>query len=236
MARDCDVAGDHLRYNGMPFSAWPITMACWFNVRSVVSNGAAMSLSDGGTTDAMEMNPRTSDNKLRVLNRNGGVGASAVSDNTWTQNVWSQGIIVTASDTSRFAYLDNGTATEGTASSVWPTLVDEVQYARSGSLRFSYLWIAECAIWTAVLTAPERKLLSLGMKPKYIRPASLAIYSPLGGRNSPEISPVGGYNFTLVGTCPQVAHPPMMSRPPVYVGTPEAAAEAIEHEFFRVSR
>ena len=65
--------------------------------------------------------------------------------------------------------------------------------------------LAECGIWNRVLTDSEIVALSKGYSPLFM-PASLLFYSPLIGRNSPELDIKGGASGTLAGTA-NIAHP-----------------------------
>ena len=95
--------------------------------------------------------------------------------------------------------------------------------------------IAEVAIWNAGLTDAEDDVLALGVYPHFIRPSALVAYCRVMGRTSPEIDQVGGYDMALQNAPTVADHPPMMFRPPVYVGTPEAAAAFLQ-QFYRIRR
>lgn len=67
--------------------------------------------------------------------------------------------------------------------------------------------IAEVGIWSSDIGDGNFAALADAISPSLIRPATLAVYMPLNGRNSPERDLVGGLSGTITGTIPYADHP-----------------------------
>lgn len=113
-----------------------------------------------------------------------------------TADAWCHVAGVQSSTTNRVCYLNGVAGTANTGSSN-PSGMDRVTI---GQLRLNgnlvSVWngdVAEAAIWSAALTTAEIAMLSAGVSPLFVRPASLVFYAPLlGSAAGPEKDLRGG--------------------------------------------
>jgi hypothetical protein len=109
----------------------------------------------------------------------------------------------------------------GTPSTSVTNLVVGANYQNSAPLSCADGDIAECALWDAALTAAEIDSLFKLVPVTQVRPGNLVSYSPILGKNDPEIDVVGGYALTAAH--PRIIYP---HRRPMYMA-PAAAAGGV---------
>jgi hypothetical protein len=110
----------------------------------------------------------------------------------------------------------NGGSSGTAAISGIPTVCDTVGVGTlangGGFISHTTGWIAECAIWRAILTAQEfRDMYFCGRPVGTYRPGSLFFYSPLRGLSAGTEPDLGPYrnNLTLTGPPSVAPHPPV---------------------------
>jgi len=215
MSRDFSIsAATYLENTNAVLTTTPISMACWFNSDDVSNYQVPLSISNKTSATAA----------LHYLTLNGAlaqktVGAFSSADNDWagasttteySVSTWHHVTGVWASATDRRAYLDGeGKGTDSTPRT--PTGLDNtslgIYWRNSIALSPMDGRVAEVAVWNVALTDADAAALGAGFSPRLVRPDALVAYWPLIGRSSPEPSPVGGYDMTLVGSVPQASHP-----------------------------
>lgn len=204
------VSSRYLSHAAAVLSATPFTMACWaMPTSSTGAIRALMSVNTSGSSDNVWLLAiDASDNVIARARTT--TQTSSVTAGTVTNNAWNFCAAIYTSGTSRNAVLGATIATTDTVSKS-PSGVNQTYIGRNANTA-NYMNgnIAEAAIWNVALTQNEITMLSKGVNPLNIRPASIVAYWPLIGRASPELDPVGGFNMTLNGSPPQAAHPPVL--------------------------
>ncbi len=200
-----DASSQYLERTSAVLTATPITLAAWFYLDDAAdpADFTILSLSASTGTEYWTTDVERSGGSayVRAVAQSG--ATSDVSTRTTvSMNTWHHGAAVFASSTSRTAYLDGTAGTENTTS-IAPSGVDRTdvgtQFYSGARLNYFSGRIAEAAIWSVALTAAEIVSLAKGFSPLLVRPASLAAYWPLVGRNSPETDPRGGNDLTVTG-------------------------------------
>lgn len=221
MARDFN-GSTQLLYANTMVTAYPLTMACWFNSDSVAVQQFLMAVVNwvGGAAGdyfGLEACGVVAGDPVRASVYQTGVAYSpADTTAAYTAGTWYHACGVYASATSRAAYL-NG-ANKGTvATNVTPISLGVVSigtaYRSDTPAVFTDGRIAEAAIWGAALTDAEVAVLAQGVSPLLVRPADLLAYWPLLGNTSPEIDLVGGFGLTLSASAPTKADHPRVRCP-----------------------
>lgn len=214
MARDFN-GSTQLLYATTMVTAYPLTMACWFNSDSVTVQQFLMAVVQyGGLGDyfALEACGIVTGDPVRASVYQPGVAYSpADSTAGYTAGTWYHACGVYTSATARAAFI-NG-ANKGTvATNVTPGGLSVVSigtcYRNDNPAVYTDGRIAEAAIWGAALTDAEVAILALGVSPLLVQPANLLAYWPLVGNNSPEIDLVGGVGLTLSVSPPTKADHP----------------------------
>ncbi len=182
-----------------PVSAAPFTVAIWYKVPATGVQYELMRIAGGG--DLALLSLRSSGN-LWLYNQAG--SSQALDDEgTYSANVWEHACGVLTSNSNREVYL-NGVSTGNNTDSIGITTLTTMTIAQATNLK-----IAEVAVWNAALTAAEVAQLSKGVCARFIRPASMVLYSPLIVSGS---DPYGLVAMTEVGSTPSAAsdHPPIV--------------------------
>lgn len=180
MAYDFNGSSDYIEATSAVVTGVPLTMACWFNSDSTTVNQVLMALTNatGAQRIFLEANGTLVGDPIRarVLNE------SATTSTGYSANTWHHAAGVFASTTSRRAYLDGVSSTEGTTTAS-PTGINttSIGYLLFSSARSVFMdgRIAEAAIWNVALEASEIAALAKGFKPSLIRPSNLRFYAPL---------------------------------------------------------
>ena len=118
-----------------------------------------------------------------------GVGGSFVNSTTSSViNQWDHVALVVESSTLRTLYV-NGTPASTNTTSVALNGLDYVLLGVTFRNTLQSHWtgqLAEVAVYSSALTAPDVASLAAGASPSLVKPASLAFYSPLTGQNASD--------------------------------------------------
>ncbi len=217
MARDfVRASAQYLQLANAPVTAAPLSMSCWF-IGNDISATEGMLLGVGNTglvDDYFSLSRINDDLAFRV--RTAATLATATHDNAVTARNWHHACGVTASSTSRYAYLDGAKGAHNTTSVV-PSGVNLTRVGRRPTNGLSMEHdgkIAECAIWNVALDDAEVALLAAGTPAPLVRPDALVFYAPLEGLLSPEPDLTGrSGGLELVNAPAAFAHPPQVTGP-----------------------
>ena len=188
--------------------AQPMTWSFWYKPEATVSatmvGGANTSV--GGTNTYYRI-LHLSGRQLQLIRGTTGVATTA---NLATLNAWNHALGIFNTSTNRSIRLNGGTAVTNTTSVTNASSTNVTIGAFQTNLAVAEYFdgsIAELGIWEVVLTDAEQLMLSKGVSPLLVRPASLMLYFPLVGRNSPEIELTNSYNMTLTNSPTVDVHP-----------------------------
>lgn len=206
MARDF-VAGStqYLRGSSTPITAYPFTMACWFQVADVTNAYCLMGIFDDASANNrwyLEVAGNIANDPFRATTKQ--TTTTAATANGVTANTWHHGCGVYSGTNLREAWL-NGTKGTDDLGSQTPTGVDRVSVGiGDSSSQFQALSgkVAHAAIWSVVLSASEIGALAAGLNPLRVRPESLVGYWPIWGLHSPEIDLSSGGRLLTLGNAP----------------------------------
>lgn len=213
MALDFNGSTDALTKASSEITAYPCTIAAWFNSDSVAANQLVAGVWSGGTNHLFSLSITTA-SKVRAQARAGGTTVNADSTGTFSTGTWVHGVAVQTDSTHHLAYI-NGSAGSNVATSVSPTGMVRTEIG-SGSVGANNAFdgrIAEVGIWNVALTAAEIASLSSGFSPLLIRPSALVFYAPLitsGVINLMSVASPGVQSMTATGTAPS-AHPRILN-------------------------
>jgi hypothetical protein len=187
MAYEFNGTNQYISTAAAPVAAVPLTIACWFNSKSITANQRLVRLySTAGLRPYWDISARGADAGDPVgLAVYDGVSAQVtLSTTSYSANTWHHACGVFTSATSRTIYLDAGGSATGTTNltpnqtinaSIIGVFIDS-----SGNLSQYFNGnIAEVGIWNAALTAAEIASLAKGMTCDKIRPQNLVFYAPL---------------------------------------------------------
>lgn len=206
-------------------------MACWALCDSDSFNETLMHLHDSVTWGDYSgyLLEKINGGTIRAASTNFAAASSDVG--SITAGVWFHACGVWASSTSRIVYLNGTAGTEDTTSK--SISVDALYIGRrqaSSPDRYVNGKLAEAAIWSAALTAPEVASLAKGYAPSMVRPGSLAFYLPMVRGLVGDV--VGGLQMTntsvTVAAHPRVIYP---RRKQVVVASAAAPASAVGHYY-----
>lgn len=212
MARDFDGTDDSIHSDSPPVTAYPFTMACWFNVDNITTGHGLMHLIDKDTSGAtshewtLQAQGNVTGDPVGFFTRAGGTGQNVVTTTGYSVSTWHHACCVGTSATSRAVFIDGGSKGTG-ATSLTPAGIDRIAIGRrlyttspDGPCDGR---IAEAAVWDIALSDAEVALLAAPVSPVMVRPESLVFYAPLIGRFDPEISTwdgLAGGTLTVTGT------------------------------------
>lgn len=223
MARAFDNASSqYLEYGSALFSAYPITIACWFNSDDDAAAQTLFSLSDSSASNqqfvVLMADGTLTNDPVRALVYDSGGQDHALSTTGYSTGTWHHACGIFTSATHRAAFIDGGSKGTQTDTRNWPSGLDVTTLGRrTDSAPGQYMsgYIAELGVWTVALSDEEVASLATGISPKAIRPGSLGAYIPLIRDNDEDI--VGGYSFTAGGGPTIVEHPPVIyPAPPIF--------------------
>lgn len=191
---------DRIEVSTSPAATLPITLSCWARrVSSTVAGYTVWSMSNfngAARCFALEFRPSTTNSPVagRFAISN---GVTRVTTGTTAADTWYHLAFVLTSSTDATIYLDGTTSanTAGPVDTGWGAnnITIGIQRQSGGYTQTHNGDVAECAIWTAALTAAEIESLAKGFSPAKVRPQSLDTYVPLI-RNINDIS--GARAFT----------------------------------------
>lgn len=190
MALDFNGTTQYLSQNSCPITAYPLTIAAWFNSDST-SNTRCITQAVGKNGSNGNQSLRMSGNNLQA-NSNDGAGASqnAQTSAAFSAGVWNHGCAVFAANNSRSIYLNGGNKQTNTSTVNMIASPDRMNIAQQQSSTGTSLFfdgrIQEVGIWSVVLDDSEIAALAKGVCPLLIRPTGLLAYYPLFGNLSPE--------------------------------------------------
>lgn len=211
MARSFTASTDYFLAAGLPITAYPVTIACWYN-----------STDDGGGRVLCALNNPTNNDRLQIATAwnvagdplraaaflNSGSGSAASSTSAMTTSTWQHACAVFTSTTSRTIYLNGAnSATDTTSVAVTISGLTSFYIGKSRAGSPANASIAGIGIWDAALTAAEAQALAQGVSPLSVRPSALVAYYPLVGNATDEPDYVGGFTAAQSGSTPKADQP-----------------------------
>lgn len=231
---------EYLFVNSAAITAYPLTMACWFNVANITAAHNLIFVGDKDTEinfTALFAGGSIVGDPILAFSHTYGVGGAVYAESTagYSASTWHHAAGSWPDKDNRTSYLDGGNKGVEASSVGAMQLHDRTGIGASlDSTPSSYTdgSIAEAAIWNVVLTDAEVAVLATGISPLAVRPQSLVFYVPLIRDNDEDI--VGGLSLSVAGT-PTVANHPRVIYPasPMMAHVPIAAppAGAIMNQF-----
>ena len=183
MARDFTGTADYLELGSAPVTAMPLSMACWFNADNQTTSTVPLSICTGGGVGRFQLTVAgavAGDPLQATAFGDAGGNNSAVTSTGYTAGVWTHGLAIFTSQTSRRIYINGGSSAQATTSITAPAAVDRVVVGARYSTIVGALFpglIAEAAIWNIAFTGAEASLLAAGVSPMHVRP-ELQILAP----------------------------------------------------------
>lgn len=191
MAYEFDGLNDYLIADGGVIgsqeSIYPMSISCWFYA---TANAIAQGLvSVTSTSNARNIHLALHTDDTVAARSRSGSDSPAYTSTTFTKNTWNNAIgvwngTVSATNTSRSAYL-NGGGKQTNSTSV-TTMGLQNAHLNIGSrlaltTRLNYFtgYIAEVAFWQAALTDDDALQLATGVSPLKVKPEAIVFYSPL---------------------------------------------------------
>lgn len=165
----------------------PTTLSCWFSAGNTAVQMGMVNLnySAGARWNAIEL----ATSGAVVARAPGSVAGTAVSATTTTTcslNTWNHAAGVFTGEDSRTAYLNAGGKNTDTSAGGLQTVFQRINFGarvRAGTTPDPSTYyngkLAEIGIWNVALTDAEISTLASGVKPIYVRPASIIAYIPL---------------------------------------------------------
>jgi len=176
----------NLYVNQAVVSAYPFSMACWFNADDTDHGYSLMWVGDKDVTNyfcALMARGRVGDDSVSALTHQYGATYEFVDTSSgFSANTWHHACGVWTNNQSRAAFIDGGS--KGTGTVVSGAMANHDKTAIGASLDSSadaYFdgGIAEAAIWSIALSDAEVAQLATGLSPLAIRRESLLAYWPL---------------------------------------------------------
>lgn len=224
MARDFNGSTGYLVRTNSPITGYPFSMGGWVKFDTAAASQSFLSLDDAGFgTERFVVghNGGGASVKFRCLAVNSAgsagiaVGATTVSTGTWYHVMG-----VFRSTTDRELYV-NGVSDATNTTSIAPAFgnivrvrVGATAVTVSGVIQFWDGPVGECGVWNVTLSVAEISALARGVNPIRVRPSALVAYVPVHGVSSPENDMVNTGTYTVNGTAPYAAHPPV--QPPFF--------------------
>ena len=225
-----DASSHYLEAASTPITATPFTFSAMFNSDDGTLTQAMVYMGDAGTVDnffELAADGTLAGDPVRFRARTTGNG-DAVTSTGYTTGTWHHAAGVSASATSRTAYIDGGSSGTSGSSRI-PTGVDTLAIGRrSATTGVNYFSgnIAEVAIWDVALAAAQVGMFAIPISPLIVNLGSLVFYCPIIGNFSPEIDVAASRNMTVTGAT-VAAHPRIFYPPIQYRVGPGAAAAGI---------
>jgi hypothetical protein len=182
----------------------PFTMACWFQATGTTTTRSLMALGINGAAGRHVLFANS--DATVILSSVGSVGATAVAAGNYTANTWHHAACVSASQTSRIAYLDGNAGTEDTTDCGALATLDRALIGARINVTpgvFHDGKSAEAAIWSSVLSAPNIASLAGGAAPDTI--GTPVAYWKLDGDGITEADSVGSFTMDGTGHAPSSA-------------------------------
>src|SRR3990167_9143358 len=170
-----DASTQSLVVASVPLTAYPFTMACWFNSNDATITQALMAISDSGSTNegwTLLASGAVAGDPIRFNSRTGGVNAFASTSSGYSTGAWIHACAVGVSATDRSVYINGGSVgtnvTNATPSSLDTLSIGVIQTSAPSSY-FSGD-IADAAIWNIALAAEDVARLALALDPRMVHP------------------------------------------------------------------
>lgn len=211
---------EYLEIDTPAFTAYPFTMACWFNVTNITASHVLMWVGDKDVVNYMTFlaaQGSTAGDPVIAFSHEYGVGPTgtgrADTSTSYSANTWHHACGTWSGVSNRTAYLDGGGKVTNTDAVIAMSNHDRTAIgAARDSSPGAYVdgLIAEAAIWDVTLTDAEVAVLAAGYAPPFVRPQNLVFYIPLVRNNDEDI--VGGlsltaFNTPTIGTHPRIIYP-----------------------------
>jgi len=219
MARSFNGTSNRITLSKASLTGIPVTISAWINPSSLSSAQREIfiiQLSSFATIIAIEYRPDLAGNTI-YGNFNGASGNAApfATAQITNANQWYHGCVIAYSATSTAAFLNGGnkgTSAVNFGTQSAPNLSFIGSYNSGGFFAGS---IADVAVWNVALSDAEVTALAQGIRPQFVRPASLVGWWPLDGILSPESDLSGNRNNgVLTGTT-------LANGPPITLFTPK---------------
>ncbi len=185
MARSFDGSADYLSASSAAITAYGYSMAAWFKTSSFASSNYFFQFGNTGNADNRAGINFISTGALECSVRNAAATRTWRTTATASTGTWVHAVGTFTSTSTITAYLNgNGAGSYPAATSAtWPTFnTTSIGALRRSSLLYALGDVAECAVWSAVLSNAEIDQLANGYCPLLVRPQSLVNYWPLHGR------------------------------------------------------
>ena len=240
MARSFSAASsEYLQYGGAVLAGFPCTLAAWFYLLDVSDYYGILEIGDPDVTNARWAaiwSGKSSSEYLYAQTRKGATSGLATSSAKITAGAWHHAVGTFTGWSARSVYLDGGNSGNNSTSvpSFTPDTTTIGAFTGSGIDFHINGYVAEAAVWNAVLGTDEIAALAHGCRPASIRPQGLVAYWPLGGlcgRNDRDHWK-NGYHMTAYNTPGWAEHPGILYGGRPRVGTPAKTAHLPWHLFF----
>ena len=241
-------SSEYLKHSSKVNPNYPYTCVGYFRTNTLPDQSCIISFSDdsaGGTTgqDAVTISSNTgiaSGSYLTCWSRRGAGSSTidpylAAASTTCTVDTWHSFVAVWASESSRAIYLDganSGTNADPIDSTTGINAVDVGRLGDSTDNLYFNGDIAEIGVYNYAFSAADAAAFSNFISPLLFRPDALVAYWPINGTNSPEISPVGGFDLSVNATPLKSAHPRIIQPSSQILQFPPAAASGGVFDIF----
>lgn len=224
MSRTGWSTSNFLRLVSPPVTAYPVTMAAWFNTPTAVGARRIIGIYNStaaGSFNLLQIGLSTATSTVFMLAADGAAGTSTATTATFAVNVWNHVAAVFTSATARAIILNGGgKVTDATSRAI--TGIDRASIGISDTATPTSPMdagglIAEGAIWSAALSDSEVARHASGIAATAIRRGSLVGYWPLNGGGLTEVNVVNrNQDIAVVGAL-------TLSAPPSIVFIPKPA-------------
>ncbi len=204
-----DGSSEYLWTSGtLGLSAYPVTMACWFNSDAAL-NQTLMSFGDTDAPKTIELRLRDpADSDVIMVVEDPGLEFAKTSA-SWSTGVWNHACGIVASKTDRRVFLNGGNKGTDVDNSAWPSGLDNTSI---GALKFNggisqemSGSIAEAVMYNIALTDAEVAELATNLTAWQVRPENIVFYSRLiRGLNDEAGGLVLTANGTVVSPHPRI--------------------------------
>lgn len=196
----------------VPVSAAPLTIAAWGLTNNATSTQTAVCITHSSTWStgsfALQWGGGTATKGIRALAASGGGWDAAETATPYPVGQWAHGAAVFTSPSQRFAVL-NGSFSSANTGLRTPTGLSQTQLGVLFNFDRFFGALADCAIWSAALTASELNLLANGASPLTVRPNALVFYCPLFGFYTNELDSISGASLTVTSAPGDSNNPPV---------------------------
>jgi len=175
-------SSQYLSTSTTPVTAAPMTISCWSNHGTYVTNRALVSIETGTTTSIFLFYIGNDANLYFFVQNSAGTFGQSGGGLIVPTDSWNHCAAVTSASNSRLTYLNGNPSTTDTTNIV-PSDIAQIKIgARKTTGSVDLLnngLIADVGIWNVALTVAEIVSLRKGMACDKVRPQSLVFYAPL---------------------------------------------------------